>query len=158
MDKYTIDALKAMLCAELDDLVRRGIKTHEDLDIVKDATEALKNLEKIEKHHMEEGLMEWAPEKYSQRRGNYMMDDFARRNSYNYYDDDMAFRRGGNSGIRDGGGNSRAYSPYMMARGYSGTGTKEEVMQELHQIIDTTTDEKVKSAVLECVTKMEKII
>jgi len=44
MDKYTIGALKAMLCKELDEAVVRGIKTHEDLDIVKDVAETLKNL------------------------------------------------------------------------------------------------------------------
>ena len=49
MDKYTIDALKAMLWKELDAAVERGIKSHQDLDIVKDAAQTIKNLMKIEK-------------------------------------------------------------------------------------------------------------
>lgn len=53
MDKYTIDALKAMLGKELDECVAKGIKSHEDLDIVKDLTTALKNLHKIEKYSNE---------------------------------------------------------------------------------------------------------
>ena len=52
MEKYTIDALKAMLCKELDESVTKGIKTHDDLDIVKDLTETLKNLEEIEMNSM----------------------------------------------------------------------------------------------------------
>ena len=53
MDKYTIDALKAMLGKELDECVVSGIKSHEDLDIVKDLTMTLKNLYKIEKYSTE---------------------------------------------------------------------------------------------------------
>ena len=77
MEKYTIDALRAMLCKELDETVTRGIKTHEDLDIVKDSTEALKNLDKIEKN-----LMERNDEMrgYSQRRP--MMYGYYDGNSY----------------------------------------------------------------------------
>ena len=48
MDKYTIDALKAMVGKELDECVAHGIKSHEDLDIVKDLTMVLRNLHKIE--------------------------------------------------------------------------------------------------------------
>ena len=55
MDKYTIDALKAMVGKELDECVAHGIKTHEDLDIVKDLTMVLKNLKSIERHDWEEG-------------------------------------------------------------------------------------------------------
>ena len=146
MERYTIDALRAMLCRELDETVMRGIKTHQDLDIVKDTTEALKNLDEIEMSMLgSQGMGE-----YSQRSraGNY-----ARGNSYNY---------DGNSYLRDNmgddGGNSRIYGPSMMERKYSRTGSKEEVLQELHQIIENATDEKVKNTVLECVAKMERLM
>lgn len=52
----------------------------------------------------------------------------------------------------------RAYGPYMMARGYSGTGSKEEILQELHEIVENASDERVKNTVLECVSKMENMI
>lgn len=54
MDKYTIDALKAMIGKELDECVAHGIKCHEDLDIVKDLTMTLKNLHNIEWYGSEE--------------------------------------------------------------------------------------------------------
>lgn len=54
MDKYTIDALKAMVGKELDECVAHGIKSHEDLDIVKDLTWVMKNLKDIERHDWEE--------------------------------------------------------------------------------------------------------
>ena len=135
MDKYTVDALKAMLCRELDESVMRGIKTYQDLDNVKDTTEALKNLYKIEKLSMEEPM-------YSQRGGqdggNYMM---------------------GNSYARtgEGGGNPRMYDPYLMERHYSGTDGKEQVIKELHRLMENTGDERMKSTLMECVGKMEKM-
>ena len=53
MEKKTIDALHGMLSAELDDMVKHGINTHEELDIVKDLLSSLKNLHKIERYMME---------------------------------------------------------------------------------------------------------
>lgn len=164
MDRYTMEALRGMLCRELDEAVMRGIKTHQDLDVVKDATEAIKNLNEIEMNLMGESPemgMGMDMRKYSQQNSNYARRNYAMDNSYNYYDEGM-FARGGNSRGNGGGGgqggSSRAYSPYMMARGYSGTGSKEEVLQELHQIVEEASDEKVKGAVLECVSKMEKMM
>ena len=46
---------------------------------------------------------------------------------------------------------------YSMARGYSRTGnTKEDMVKELQQMMNETTDEKVKMAIHEAVTKMNK--
>ena len=53
MEKKTMNALHGMLSAELDDMVKNGISTHEELDIVKDLLSSLKNLHKIEKYTME---------------------------------------------------------------------------------------------------------
>ena len=150
MDRYTIEALKAMLCRELDDVVRHGIRSHQDLDLVKDAADALKNLEELGMSSMDEYAdMGLDMRKYSQRGNNYRM-----RNSYNYYDEDSYARsmQGGQ------GGNSNRMYPSMMARGYSRTGNKEDILQELHEIVENTSDDKVKSAVLECVSKMEKMM
>ncbi len=161
MDRYTMEALRGMLCRELDEAVMRGIKTHQDLDVVKDATEAIKNLNEIEMNLMNESPqmnMGMDMNRYSQQNGNYARRNYAQGNSYNYYDEGM-FARGGNSRADGGGGgNSRAYGPYMMARGYSGTGSKEEILQELHEIVENASDERVKNTVLECVSKMENMI
>lgn len=143
MDKYTVDALKAMLCRELDESVMRGIKTYQDLDNVKDTTEALKNLYKIEKLSMEEPM-------YSQR-GGQSGENYAIGNSY------MQYARAGGQGGGQGGGSSRMYDPYMMERRYSGTDGKEQVIQELHRLMETTGDERLKSTLMECVGKMEKM-
>lgn len=144
MDKYTVDALKAMLCRELDESVMRGIKTYQDLDNVKDTTEALKNLYKIEKLSMEEPM-------YSQRGGQ--GGNYAMGNSY------MAYARADGQGGGQGGqgGNSRMYDPYLMERRYSGTDGKEQVIKELHRLMENTGDERMKSTLMECVGKMEKM-
>ena len=53
MEQKTMNALHGMLSAELDDMVKHGINNHEELDILKDLLQSLKNLYKIEKYHKE---------------------------------------------------------------------------------------------------------
>ena len=48
MEHRTINALHAMFCSELDDIIKQGITSHETLDIVKDLLMSEKNLMKIE--------------------------------------------------------------------------------------------------------------
>lgn len=149
MDKYIADAIEAMLCRELDDIVRHGIKSHQDLDDVKDSVETIKNLAKIESMggYIEGGI---DMREYSQRGSNYRMGNYAQGNSYNNYYGRDSYARG------DMGGNpNRMYEPYMM-KGYSGTGSKEEILEGLHQMVKDTSDEKIKTAVLDCISKMEK--
>lgn len=154
MDKYILDAADTMLCREVEEVIRRGISTHKDLDVIKDSFEALYYSNELKKDV--EGRMG----EYSQR--GYGMGNYAQGNSYANYDMN-SFARGGQGGRSNAqGGNSGnsylMYDPYMTAmnRGYSGTGSKEEILQELHQMARETTDEKIKSAVLDCISKMEK--
>ena len=150
MDRYTSEALKTILCRELDEYARSGIKNHQDLDIVKDLLESLKNLEKIEMNSMD---MDSGMDEYNMRGGNsYRMGNYTRGNSYNNYTRN-SYARGSDMG---GNNSYRYYDPYMMERGYSGTGTKEEIMKELHQMVQDTSDEEVKRSILDCISKMEK--
>lgn len=159
MDRYMLEAADTMLCREVEDIIRRGISTHKDLDVIKDSFEALYYSNELKKSG-EGGMGE-----YSQR--SYGMGNYAQGSSYANYDMNSYARggQGGRSNAQGGGGqggNSNAsylmYDPYMMARnrGYSGTGSKEEILQELQQMVKETSDEKVKSAVLDCISKMEQ--
>ena len=56
MEKKTTDALCGMIGGELDDIAKKGITSHEMLDITKDLLDAMKNLEKIKKYHREEEM------------------------------------------------------------------------------------------------------
>lgn len=154
MDRYTMETLKTVLCTELDIIARRGINSHQDLDITKDLLESLRNLEEIEKNSMNnlyEMGMGADMRKYSQRGNNYKMGDYSQGNSYNYYDGNSYAR--GNGGNPDG--NSNRYYDSHMDRGYSGA-SKHEVVEELHQMVKNTSDEDVKKLILDCISKMEK--
>ena len=53
MEKKTMDTLRAMICGELEDIAKKGVLSHEALDITKDLLDAYKNIEKIEKYTKE---------------------------------------------------------------------------------------------------------
>lgn len=59
MEKKTIDTLRTMICGELEDIAKKGIVSHENLDILKDLLESAKNLEKIEKYQNEKKKRKW---------------------------------------------------------------------------------------------------
>lgn len=168
MEKKTMESLRAMLCKEIEDIAQKGNLTHESLDILKDLIETEKNLGKIEHYdnekEMKEGLVPYDAG-YSQRKyfidADYQpgMNSYARggmgRNSYGMdgrmvYDVDT--------------GNSYAYYDpmrlpmYPMARGggYARTSSKEEMISELQKMMDETNDEKVRAAIQEAITKMNK--
>lgn len=135
MDKYTAEAIEGMLCRELDDIVRHGIKSHQDLDDVKDMVSILKHLEDM-------GLT-------SKNEMN-----IKRYNSYDGWgkgDDSSTYYTHDDVGGKD---SSHTYGPYMM-RGYNRTGSKEEILEGLHQMVKDSSDEMVKSAILDCISKME---
>ena len=154
MEKYTIDALKAMICKELDESVTRGIKSREDLEVVKDLTESFKNLEKIEKYKKEQEEIEMGMRGYSQRRNNY-----AQGNSY-YYDDMYNYMRGNSNtnNNRINRGNSDNFDPMMMRNRRYSRANKEEAIQELHKIAENATDEKIKDMVFDCISNMERMV
>ncbi len=160
MEKKTIDTLRVMLCGELEEVTKKGSLTHESLDIIKDLLESIKNLGKIEEFEKEKQSLEMMG--YSQRpMGGYYMDDmYANGNSYarNQYS-----MMDGGSYARGGGGNSNyGYNPmfnypmYSGRRGYSRDDGKQEMIEELHEMMNKTSDEKIKMTISEAIEKMNR--
>ena len=167
MEKKTIDTLRTMICGELEDIAKKGIVSHENLDILKDLLESAKNLEKIEKYQNEKEEKEMGMDRgYSQRKY--------------YIDADYQPPMGPNSYARGGQGNSYGYSMgrvydggsymnqpgydmpmYSMARGnsymrgYSRHGDKQEMIMELQGMMDETQDIKVKEAIQKALNEMK---
>ena len=170
MEKKTIDTLRTMICGELEDIAKKGIVSHENLDILKDLLESAKNLEKIEKYQNEKEEKEMGMDRgYSQRKY--------------YIDADYQPPMGPNSYARGGQGNSYGYSmgrvydggnsymyhpgydPMSMysmtggnsyARGYSRHGDKQEMVMELQEMMNETQDIKVKDAIQKALNEMNK--
>jgi len=145
MERKTIETLRAMVCGELEDIAKKGIVTHESLDILKDLLQSAKDLEKIE-HYQKEREKEWAMDYdrgYSQRK--YYIDAD--------YDPHMSY---GNSYAQGG----HLYTPHYQApmdRGYSRHGnTKAEVVEELRQMMGEAKDDTVKSAISDAIMKLSK--
>lgn len=176
MEKKTMDTLRTMICGELDDIAKKGSLTHEQLDVLKDLLESAKNLEKIEKYQKEkEG--EYMDMGYSQRKF-YIDADYNPMGPNSYARGPMNYGMdGGNSYGRsrmmyDMGGNSYMdgnsymyYDPrydqgWSMARGgrgYSMTGgSKTDMVGELTQMMNETSDAAVKNAIAEAIQKMNK--
>jgi hypothetical protein len=167
MDKKVMDTLHAMLCGEIEDIAKKGTLSHETLDVLKDLVETEKNLEKIKKYKKEEES-EWEDKGYSQRKyfidADYQpgmghsygsRDMYDMRNSYGY---SMGRVYDGGRSYMDGGNSYMYYDPrYEMpiGRGYSRT-SKTEMVEELQKMMNEATDESVKKAIQEAITKMNK--
>lgn len=161
MEKKTMDTLRTMICGELDDIAKKGALSHETLDILKDLLDSAKNLEKIEKYQAEKNEMNMDMG-YSQRK--YYIDA-----DYDPYKPMNSYARGGQGNSYGRGmydmnnsymdGNSYMYNPrydmpmYSMtrgnsyARGYSRHGDKQEMIEELQEIMNEAQDVKVKEAI-----------
>jgi len=168
MERKTMETLRTMICGELDDIAKKGTLSHETLDILKDLLESAKNLEKIEKYQSEKES-EWGMDQgYSQRK--YYIDA-----DYDPYGPKMSYAQGGRGmggnsyGYRDNrvydGGRSYAGGMYYdprydhgwSMRGMSYTGSsKAEMVEELKQMMNETSDQTVKTAIQEAITKMNK--
>lgn len=163
MEKKTIDTLRTMICGELEDIAKKGIVSHENLDILKDLLESAKNLEKIEKYQgeKEEKQMERG---YSQRK--YYIDA-----DYDPYGPVNSYGRGAMDGnsygysmgrTYDGGSYGYGAPMYPMTgrnsymRGYSRHGDKQEMMMELQEMMDETQDSKVREAIQKVMNEMGK--
>ena len=150
MDKMLSDNLHMMLCRELGRFSQEGINNHNDLDMVKDLLESIKNIDKIRKYEMG-GEMQMQPQMQGMSNtGNMpylngpMMDNsYARNNSYGYdpnYDPMYSQRNMGN---------------YGNMRGYSGA-SKETMIHDLKSMLDETKAADVKQAISNCISLMEK--
>lgn len=178
MEKKTMDTLRTMICGELEDIAKKGnLDSHETLDVLKDLLDSAKNLEKIDKYQREKEEKEMDMG-YSQRKyyidADY--DPYQPMNSYARGGQGNSYARGGNSygrGMYDMGGsymdgNSYMYDPrynapmYSMAqgnsyaRGYSRHGNKQEMMEELQEMMSETQDMKMKEAIQQVMNEMSK--
>ena len=163
MEKKTMDALRAMLCGEIEDIAKKGNLTHESLDILKDLIETEKNLGKIEHFdkEKEESRALMLPG-YSQRK--YYIDADYQPGQMSYAGGQNSYGMGGNSYggrmVYDIDRNSYMYmTPQYdqpMARGYSRTGSKTEMVEELKQMMNETSDQTVKTAIQDAIAKMNK--
>ena len=147
-----LDDLHVKLYEELSQYCQHGINSHEDADVVNDLLASIKNIYKIKKYMGEEQESE---------RG-YNMDYSGRMNYQN---------NGGNNRVAYDMGNSYGYSysmPYYEAPqrperswlltpkwGYSGS-SKEDMVEHLTQMMEETDDPKVKKAISECITSLNK--
>lgn len=162
MEKKTMDALRAMLCGEIEEIAKKGNLTHESLDILKDLIETEKNLGKIEHYdkEKEESQALMLPG-YSQRK--YYIDADYQPGHMSYAGPTNSYGYGNSYGGRtvyDVDRNSYMYmSPqydHSMARGYSRTGSKAEMVEELKQMMNETSDQTVKTAIQDAIAKMNK--
>ena len=154
MEKKTINTLRTMICGELDDIAKKGIVSHENLDILKDLLESAKNLEKIEKYQSEKEEKEMGMDRgYSQRK--YYIDA-----DYDPYGPKMSYARGGR-GMDNGYMDGNSYGYYEpgyrqgYGRGYSMTGSKQEMIEELKQMMMSSQDPEITEAISEVVTKIK---
>ena len=160
MDAKTKESLRAMLCEEIDAIAKKGNLTRESLDILKDLIETEKNIGKIEHYDMEKesGNALMAMPGYSQRK--YYIDadyqpgmgmSYGMGNSYM----DNSYMRGGRT-VYDVDRNSYMYmTPQTGERGMSRTGDKEEMVKELHEMMNEATDVKVKEAIKKAIAEMK---
>lgn len=154
--KQILDNLHVMLCQELDEISRRGISKHDDLDMVKDLLESIDHIYSISDHQdMNNNMMgkENGMSQNSYRGGNSYRNYTMRGNSY-ANDPYM----NGNSNYNphyDPYYNERSYVITPRDRGYSGA-TQEEMLKDLKKMEAETSDARVKEAISECIAKMEK--
>ena len=159
MEKKTTDALRAMLCGEIEEIAKKGNLTRESLDILKDLIETEKNLGKIEHYdkEKEESQALMLPG-YSQRK-YYIDADYQPGGHMSYAGPTNSYGYGGRT-VYDVDRNSYMYmSPqydHSIARGYSRTGSKAEMMEELKQMMNETSDQTVKTAIQDAIAKMNK--
>lgn len=135
-----MEELKKMLCDELEDITAKGQLTAGDLDTVDKLTHSIKSIETIMAMG---GYSNTYP--YSYGRNSYD-NSYDGNNSYAQRRDRMGRysreNRGGNRGGR--GGYSRGYS-------YG----KDEMMQELRELMEDAETEQERNAISRCINEME---
>lgn len=118
--------LRNMLCEELDNITEQGDITTGTLDIINKLTHSIKSIDTIM-------AMEEASYDGSYRDGSYY-DGYSRRGSY---------ARGRRNARRDNRGR------------YSRTDSKEQIAEQLEDIMDETTDPSVKQALQKALSHIE---
>lgn len=119
--------VKEMLCDELEKIAQKGELTAGTLDVVDKITHSIKSIETIE-----------------------AMEDYEDGHSEAYYDGRYypryTYRRG-----RDDMGRYTSRGRYSRAEAH------EEIVKELHEIMDGATDESVKAEIRKAVKKIEEL-
>lgn len=124
---HMYEDIKDMLCEELDEVTKKGELTAGSLDIIDKLTHSIKSLDTI-----------IAMERYD--------DDYSRR----YTRGDESMRRG------DG---RRSYAPRRrdeMGR-YTRDDARKDMIADLHEVMNGTHDEKLKSEVRKFIEKVESM-
>ena len=131
--------LKEKLCAELDEIARKGEMGPGDLEIIHKLTDTIKNLDKISM--LEDGYSQagdWEIEGRAYNRGS----SYARRkrDSMGRYSRDGRMLRGG----------------YRDERMYSRAEAKEDIMDQIEDMMGDA-DEKEKAILRRAMTELEKV-
>lgn len=126
-----MERLRDMLCEELDNITEQGDITTGSLDIINKLTHSIKSIDTI--MAMEEASYDGSYRDGSYRDGSYY-DGYSRRGSY---------ARGRRNARRDNRGR------------YSRTDSKEQIAEQLEDIMDETTDPSVKQALQKALSHIE---
>ena len=137
MSKKAMYELRNMLCAELDEIARRGELGAGDLDIAHKLTDTIKNIDKIE------ALGGGYSERYSR--------DGEHSERYSRGGDWEADMRG-----TYGRGSSYAGRGTHYVRGhYSRDGAMESMKRQLQEMLDNADDESIRKAIQRCMDTIE---
>ncbi len=133
---HMYEELKDMLCEELEEITKKGELTAGSLDTVDKLTHAIKSIDTIV-----------AMEDYG--------DDYSHRRSYDGQMDGMRSER---RRMYDGRSYARKRdSMGRYSRGYSYADAKEDMIADLHEVMNETQDEKLKGEVKKFISKVENM-
>lgn len=137
MSMQTYHDLKDMLCRELDEITRKGELTAGSLDTVDKLTHSIKSLETIiAMNEAQDGESGYYP---------YM-------GGYRSYEDGMRDSRRGRSGARRRDAMGR-YS--RENRGYSSTDAREDMIEDLRELMNEAPDETTKKHYQKFIRELE---
>jgi len=154
MDRMLIDTFRTMICEELEDIAKAGLKTHDILDMMKDLLQSWHYLDEIEERTKHEDM------KYSQRSAGRYYVDGNYMGGYGSFDGGNSYARGQMRNSYEG--NSMYYSPrmghpmYSMQDGNGRIGDRKEVIEELRKMMDNVKDDAVKLTISEAIGKLDK--
>lgn len=133
---HMYDELKEMLCKELEEITRKGELSAGSLDVVDKLTHSIKSLETI-----------MAMEEY----GDDYSRDYSRRRSY----DGESMRRG--RGRSSYAGRNRDAMGRYTRDGYSYDNAREDMINDLHEVMNETQDESLKGEIKKFIHKVENM-
>ena len=136
----SLHKLKDMLNCELDKIADQGELTAGSLESVGKLLDAMKDIDEIAMHEEENG--------YSQRGyGGHIM----YYPNEMYYDDGNSYRGRGSRMSRNNGGNS-----YRNGGRYSYDDGRDQMLEQLYQMMDQAGTDKERQAIQKCIRQMEQ--